>query len=197
MKKNDDDKVSASVQDDDKKNIITDEKALYASFTTRLIASILDTVIISLALLPLLYLISQFLISNADKQLFITFISSKEPLSESEIAVFQAIFSRIIIDYIIQLALFSVVVIVFWNYKSATPGKMLLGFKIVDANTLEDITGEQSLKRFFSYFISMAPLCLGFFWVHFDKKRQAWHDKIAGTVVIKKKYLEKILDVKK
>jgi uncharacterized RDD family membrane protein YckC len=26
---------------------------------------------------------------------------------------------------------------------------------------------------------------LGFFWIAFDHERQAWHDKIAGTVVVR------------
>jgi len=38
--------------------------------------------------------------------------------------------------------------------------------------------------RWVSYFISALPLYIGFVWAAFDGKKQAWHDKIAGTVVI-------------
>jgi len=31
------------------------------------------------------------------------------------------------------------------------------------------------------------PFFLGIFWVAFDKKKQGWHDKLAGTVVVKTK----------
>ena len=44
----------------------------------------------------------------------------------------------------------------------------------------------QLIGRYFAYIVSMLPLCFGFFWVAFDKRKQGWHDKLAGTVVIKK-----------
>jgi uncharacterized RDD family membrane protein YckC len=31
----------------------------------------------------------------------------------------------------------------------------------------------------------MAAAGLGFFWIAFDPEKQAWHDKIAGTVVVR------------
>jgi uncharacterized RDD family membrane protein YckC len=31
----------------------------------------------------------------------------------------------------------------------------------------------------------MLVFFLGFIWVAFDKRKQGWHDKIAGTVVIR------------
>jgi uncharacterized RDD family membrane protein YckC len=30
----------------------------------------------------------------------------------------------------------------------------------------------------------MVPLGLGFIWASFDSESQAWHDKLAGTVVV-------------
>jgi uncharacterized RDD family membrane protein YckC len=33
-------------------------------------------------------------------------------------------------------------------------------------------------------FLSLFVAGLGFLWVAFDKERQSWHDKIAGTVVV-------------
>jgi len=74
----------------------------------------------------------------------------------------------------------------FWVVKGATPGKMIMGLIIVDARTLERASTTRLLVRYLSYFISMLPLFLGIFWVAFDKRKQGWHDKIAGTLVIKK-----------
>lgn len=74
----------------------------------------------------------------------------------------------------------------FWFYKSATPGKMLLGMIIVDADTLQAPSKRQLGIRYFSYYLSMLPLFLGFFWVIWDDRKQGWHDKLAGTLVIKK-----------
>ncbi len=43
------------------------------------------------------------------------------------------------------------------------------------------------MLRYLGYYISMLPLFLGIFWVGWDKRKQGWHDKIAGTLVIKEK----------
>jgi uncharacterized RDD family membrane protein YckC len=39
--------------------------------------------------------------------------------------------------------------------------------------------------RYFAYFVSTIPFCLGFLWVAFDKRKQGWHDKLAHTVVVR------------
>jgi uncharacterized RDD family membrane protein YckC len=71
----------------------------------------------------------------------------------------------------------------FWTLVGFTPGKAILGLKVVRKNGAKLSFG-RSLLRFFSYWISAIPLFLGFFWVLWDSKRQAWHDKIAGTQVL-------------
>ena len=79
----------------------------------------------------------------------------------------------------------AIAVILFWMYRQATPGKMLIGARIVDAKTLEKPTTGQLIGRYFSYYLSTIGLLLGFFWVGWDPRKQGWHDKLAGTVVIK------------
>ena len=82
--------------------------------------------------------------------------------------------------------LFPVVfVVLFWRYKGATPGKMITSMKVVDAKTGLIPGFGQSALRYVGYFISIIPFMLGFFWIAIDKKKQGWHDKIAGTVVVK------------
>jgi len=34
-------------------------------------------------------------------------------------------------------------------------------------------------------FLSLLVCGLGFIWVAFDQEKQSWHDKIAGTVVVR------------
>jgi len=70
-----------------------------------------------------------------------------------------------------------------WTMVGFTPGKAVLGLKVVRKNGAK-ITFGRSLLRFFAYWISALPLFLGFFWVLWDSKRQSWHDKIAGTQVL-------------
>lgn len=88
---------------------------------------------------------------------------------------------------LLELVLPAVAVIVFWIYKSATPGKMAVGAQIVDAKSFGKASTGQLIGRYFAYYISTIFLLLGFFWVAFDARKQGWHDKLAGTVVIKKR----------
>lgn len=88
-------------------------------------------------------------------------------------------------DFWISWVLPAIAVIIFWVCKSATPGKMLTKIKIIDERSGGKLSVGQSIGRYLAYFISMLPLMLGIFWVAFDKKKQGWHDKISGTVVIK------------
>lgn len=76
--------------------------------------------------------------------------------------------------------------ILFWIYKSATPGKLLLGMRIVDARTGGHPSNAQFVGRYFAYFLSTVPLGLGFFWILWDPHRQGWHDKLAGTLVVRR-----------
>jgi len=73
----------------------------------------------------------------------------------------------------------------FWLRFSGTPGKMVLKLKIVDAGTGNKLTFGQAIGRYFAYILSAIPFFLGYIWVGFDKRKQSWHDKLAGTVVIR------------
>ncbi|MDD5723717.1 MAG: RDD family protein [Syntrophales bacterium] len=64
-----------------------------------------------------------------------------------------------------------------------TPGKRLLGLKVVQADG-EPMTPGIAFLRWVGYIISKIPLFLGFLWAAFDDRKQGWHDKIAGTRVI-------------
>jgi uncharacterized RDD family membrane protein YckC len=75
--------------------------------------------------------------------------------------------------------------VLFWKYRAATPGKMILGLKIANAADLGPISTGQAVGRYFAYFVSTIVFGLGFLWVAFDAKKQGWHDKMAGTVVIR------------
>ena len=71
----------------------------------------------------------------------------------------------------------------YWSTSGQTLGKTLLGLKVVD-QTGSPISTGKAILRYFGYFISAAIFSLGFVWIALDKKRQGWHDKIAGTYVV-------------
>jgi uncharacterized RDD family membrane protein YckC len=84
----------------------------------------------------------------------------------------------------VDLLFMGTIFVLFWIYKNSTPGKMLFKSVIVDANTLSAPSTFQNIIRYLAYFISFAALGLGFIWIALDKRKQGWHDKLAGTVVI-------------
>jgi uncharacterized RDD family membrane protein YckC len=88
---------------------------------------------------------------------------------------------EILVEYVLPL----VALIVFWRFRAATPGKMLLGLRIVDAESGGKMSLGQCFLRCIAYLASTLPLCLGFLWIAWDKKKQAWHDKLAGTLVVR------------
>jgi len=90
-------------------------------------------------------------------------------------------------DFLLSWVFPAVAVIVFWVLKQATPGKMAVSAKIVDAKTGAAPTTGQCIGRYFSYFLAGLPLGLGIIWVAFDARKQGWHDKLAGTVVVRQK----------
>jgi len=65
-----------------------------------------------------------------------------------------------------------------------TPGKMVLGLKVVP---VEDgiMTFGMAFLRWVGYIVSSFFFYLGFVWIAFDPRKQGWHDKIAGTVVVR------------
>jgi uncharacterized RDD family membrane protein YckC len=90
-------------------------------------------------------------------------------------------------DFVISWVLPAVVIVLFWLFRQATPGKMAISARVVDAKTGGPMTVGQSVVRYLGYFVSTVPLGLGLLWVAFDPKKQAWHDKLARTVVIRKR----------
>jgi uncharacterized RDD family membrane protein YckC len=85
---------------------------------------------------------------------------------------------------LLALLAIAAVVIGFWRYCGATPGKNLLGLRVVDAASGKPPTLGRLALRFLAYFVSALPLYLGFLWIGVDRRKQGWHDKIARTVVI-------------
>ena len=88
-------------------------------------------------------------------------------------------------DILFQYVLPVVLTIWFWTRYLGTPGKMLLRLRVVDADTGKAISTPKAIGRYLGYYVSAFPLLLGFIWVGIDKKKQGFHDKLAGTVVIR------------
>lgn len=137
----------------------------YVGFWIRLIATLVDTLIMALLAIPFFVL---------------GFFSGTFQLWD---LLALSAFNEFVFGHVLP----AIVVIALWIKFRATPGKMLFGAVVVDAQTGQAITPKQGLLRYLGYFVSSLVFCLGFIWVAFDERKQGWHDKIAGTVVIRAK----------
>lgn len=88
------------------------------------------------------------------------------------------------LNFFVSWVLPAIAVLLFWRFRSATPGKMLIGARIVDADTGERPSTRNLVIRYFGYLLSMLPVMLGFVWIAIDPRKQAFHDKLANTVVV-------------
>lgn len=142
-----------------------DNEFEYAGFWIRTGAAIIDTILIILITFPMLISIYGWAYFDDEQKGFIAGPA----------------------DFLISWVAPAIAVIIFWIYKQATPGKMAISAKIVDAQTGNAASPTQLIGRYLAYYLSTIPLGLGFIWVAFDERKQGWHDKLAGTVVVRKK----------
>ena len=136
---------------------------VYAGFWIRVWATIIDTVLLVVIIFPILIMAYGWEYFDVDATGLLA-----GPL-----------------DFLLSWVLPSVAVITFWILKLATPGKMAIGARIVDARTGVRPSNAQFIGRYFGYFVSTIPLGLGLIWVGIDSRKQSWHDKLAGTVVVR------------
>ena len=81
------------------------------------------------------------------------------------------------------LALFAYVV-AFWTWKGTTLGGIACNLRVTRVNG-DPLSFADALVRGLASIFSFAALGLGFLWILRDPEQQAWHDKIAGTWVVK------------
>jgi uncharacterized RDD family membrane protein YckC len=72
----------------------------------------------------------------------------------------------------------------FWTWKQTTVGGMICHLRIVRADGAP-LAFADALVRGLSAIFSVVVVGLGFLWIMRDPDRQAWHDKVAGTFVVK------------
>ncbi len=83
------------------------------------------------------------------------------------------------VSFLIGLAYYT------WGFGSGqTLGCRVLNLKIVDQNTGGVPGYGKGLIRYIVSIVSAAVILIGFLWMLWDSKKQTWHDKVAGTLVV-------------
>jgi uncharacterized RDD family membrane protein YckC len=141
-------------------------KGNYAGFVSRIIAFGIDIAIITITLILISLLINAV----------ISLIGLDDGVS-------MRVFDKLLLSGALALIYSASYFIFFWTLASQTPGKTLMGLRIVTTGG-QPLNFGRSVRRLVGYAVSIFVLWLGFVWILIDNRRQGWHDKIAGTLVV-------------
>jgi uncharacterized RDD family membrane protein YckC len=147
-------------------------KGHYAGFITRLIAFVIDILIVSVSIGVMLSTFS----------LILNFFNIElEGISNLSVVIRNlAIF---VTGFGFTFFVNFIYVTFFWIVVGKTIGKAVMGLRVIGPRGSRMTIG-RSFRRYLGYWISAFPLFLGYFWVLVNDERRAWHDIIAGTSVI-------------
>ena len=154
---------------DTSRKVITVE---YAGFWIRLAAYIVDGIMLSLVMFIIVVVSGSYVESDSGgrSQPIIPVVAEAGTTSRAVIAV--------------GIVLPIVYAVGFWTWRGQTPGKMLVGIKIVRTDGYP-VGFAKSILRFLGYIVSTLVLLLGYLWIAFNPEKQGFHDKIASTYVVK------------
>jgi uncharacterized RDD family membrane protein YckC len=84
----------------------------------------------------------------------------------------------------LQTLIMALYAIVLWVNWGRTIGARILGLRLVRVDG-QPVTYGTAIIRYLMIIVSAIPLGLGLIWVAFDRRKQGWMDKVAGTYVIR------------
>lgn len=145
----------------------------YAGFWRRFLAFFVDTFILNL-----IGMVLQTLLGKNPIEMFLN-MNSLEELQEFQNSASTTVIS--LMGLIVGLFYYSIFYV---NYDGATPGKRLMAIKVIRDDGSK-VTYPVIFIRYLSSFISPFIMGIGYLMVFWDRKKQALHDKIAKTVVVK------------
>lgn len=160
------------------------EYDIYPNFNKRMIAVTLDSILLML-LTPVFDWIApinrnslrDIAIPANDSPSHVSSIIQQVLSNEAFVQSWSHNFALQIITYLLYSG-------ICWYLWSATPGKMIMQMKIVQAKTHQRITMVNILLRLCGYIISSSFLLLGIFWIGMNKRHRGWHDYLGDTEVI-------------
>jgi uncharacterized RDD family membrane protein YckC len=147
---------------------------IYGGFWRRMTAFFIDKII--------LFFTSLFILFVGILALGMSFLSHYREFVPEKLAgvTISFICVYILMDVFISMLYFTY----FHGATGQTLGKMLFGLRVVQT-TGEKMTFGIGFLRWVGYIISGLIFNLGFIWAAFDRRKQGWHDKIAGTFVVR------------
>lgn len=136
-----------------------------AGISTRLLAIILDTLVAFAFMLPGLAFIAY------------GFLDPSHPS-------FVVVAFGVALSFVLSMALVGVM-FVMWA-QGQSPGKRMLGLRVIKLDSGKPASfWRMVLREYIGKAISALICYLGYIWALLDSNKQTWHDKIAGTIVVK------------
>lgn len=137
----------------------------YAGFWIRFVAYIIDSIIADGVTFGLIFATKPVSCLTADGSTCLPGTTTVSPL----------LYLFLAIPLVYFVALWAI---------GGTVGQRVLGLRVVSATTGQDLGIGRALLRLLGYLVSSAVLDIGLIWAAFDSRKQGWHDKIAGSLVI-------------
>ncbi len=150
----------------------TETEFRLAGITRRFLAIIIDGIIVAIATFAIMA------VSDSFAPLYDAMYSADDLAVSAAFNQFQT--DTIIINLVVS-AVYNVVLMTLLN--GQTLGKLAFRMRVVKKNGRRVSILDALLRNVFGYTVSQIFL-LGYLWAIFDKEQQAWHDKMAGTVVV-------------
>lgn len=135
----------------------------YAGFWLRLWAGVVDSLLLMMVLIPLT--IAVFGWSRLTTELHVSGTS----------------------DLLVSWILPTTLIFAVWTGRNRTQGMSVISAEVLDERTSGPPSFGQHVGRYLGYFLAVIPFGLGLIWVAFDSKKQGWHDKLAGTIVVRRR----------
>ncbi len=160
----------------------------YAGFWRRLAAFLIDEVVLCILYLPLslispafLYPILKLGVPQSSK----ASLSYHSSIIQHQVSAALSVFLIALLASLVILLTVGYFVILTYR-KGGTLGKLLLHLKVVDRHR-NRISLQTALLRYTVGYATSSFGGLGFLWIALDGRKQGWHDKIAGTFVVREK----------
>jgi uncharacterized RDD family membrane protein YckC len=148
----------------------------YAGFWIRLVARLIDAVVIGIPFGIL------FIVFAAVGGVFAA--NAGATTQDAQTASGAAFGGAFILLYLIALVVQVGYWIYFWGSSGSTVGMRLLHLRVVDAVTGGPIGYGRATARFLMSIVNSWACYIGWIWVAFDPRKQGWHDKVANSVVL-------------
>lgn len=143
-----------------------------AGFWIRLAAYLIDSLIVSIPALAIMGVV-----------VFLVFRGGAELDPSSPAA--SVMILPLVVGNLLTFGLAFAYLLYFWGARSATPGKKLLGLKVVTARGESPIGYGRAALRILGYFLNSFTFGIGFLLIAFNEEKRGLHDRVADTRVVR------------